>query len=62
VIRYSVAPAGPGVVFLSEGPASQVRYRLTYTPAGKDSLKIKFEISAPGGQFTTYIEAGAHRD
>ena len=62
VIRYSVAPAGPGVVFLSEGPASQVRYRLTYTPAGKDSLNIKFEISAPGGQFTTYIEAGAHRD
>ena len=62
VIRYTVSPAGQGVVFLSDGAVNQVRYRMTYTPAGKDSLKIKFEIAAPGKEFTTYIEAGAHRD
>src|ERR1017187_179412 len=62
VIRYSVAPAGPGVVFLSDGAANQVRYRMTYTPAGQNSLKIKFEIAAPGKEFTTYIEAAARRN
>jgi hypothetical protein len=62
VIRYTVSPAGGGVVFLSDGAASQMRYRMTYTPAGKDSLKIKFEIAPPGQEFTTYIEAGARRD
>jgi hypothetical protein len=62
VIRYSVAPAGPGVVFLSDGAADQARYRLTYTPTGKDSLKIKFEIAAPGKEFAMYIEADAHRN
>jgi hypothetical protein len=62
VIRYTVSPAGRGVVFLSDGAANQVRYRMTYTPAGQDSLKIKFEIAAPGKEFATYIEAGAHRE
>jgi hypothetical protein len=62
VIRYSASPAGGGVVFLSDGAASQARYRMTFTPAGQDSLKIKFEVAAPGKEFVTYIEAGAHRD
>ena len=62
VIRYTVSPAGQGVVFLSDGAVNQVRYRMTYTPAGKDSLKIKFEIAAPGKEFTTYIEAAARRN
>jgi hypothetical protein len=62
VIRYRVSPSGAGVVFLSEGDASQVRYRLTYTPADKDSVKIRFEIAAPGKDFTTYIDASSHRD
>ena len=62
VIRYALSPAGPGVMFLSDGAANQARYRMTYTPAGKDSLKIKFEVAAPGKDFATYIEAGAHRD
>ena len=62
VIRYTVSPAGGGVVFLSDGAASQMRYRMTYTPAGQNSLKIKFEIAAPGKEFTTYIEAAARRN
>jgi hypothetical protein len=62
VIRYTLSPASQGVVFLSDGAANQMRYRMTYTPTGKDSLKIKFEIAAPGKEFATYIEAGAHRD
>jgi hypothetical protein len=62
VIRYTLSPAGQGVVFLSDGAANQMRYRMTYTPTDRDHLKIKFEIASPGKEFTTYIEAGAHRD
>jgi len=62
VIRYTVSPDGPTLVFLSDGDASQMRYRMTYTLTGKDNLKFKFEIAPPAKDFTTYIEAGAHRD
>jgi hypothetical protein len=62
VIPYTLSPAGQGVVFLSDGPPNQMRYRMTFTPTGPDHLKIKFEIAAPNKEFATYIEAGAHRD
>ena len=62
VIRYTVSQGGQAVVFLSDGPASQMRYRMSYTPTGKDSLRFKFEIAPPAKEFATYIEAGAHRD
>jgi hypothetical protein len=62
VIHYSGAASGAGVVFLSDGKPSEVRYRLTYTPTGKDTLKLQFEIAASGKDFTRYLEAGAHRD
>lgn len=63
VIRYSVeaAPLG-GVVFTAEGPPTQARYRLSYMPTGKDRLKLRFEVADPGKDFTTYIEATAHRE
>ena len=63
VIRYSVAaaPLG-GVVFTAEAPPTQARYRLSYMPAGKDRLKLRFEVADPGKEFTTYIEATAHRE
>jgi len=61
VIAYAVEPAAEGgVAFVSGGPG--VRYRLTYLPSGKDKVKIRFEIAQPGKDFTTYIEAAAHRD
>ncbi|MGA3040716.1 MAG: hypothetical protein ABSF54_08015 [Bryobacteraceae bacterium] len=63
-IRYQVQAAPDGaVVFLSGAEAAAPRYRLTYTPAGQDRVKIKFEIAPPGRpeQFATYIEAGARR-
>jgi hypothetical protein len=62
VIQYSVKAADGGVVFLSEGPQTAPRYRLTYTSTGTDRLKVKFEIAAPGKDFATYIEATARRD
>ena len=61
VIPYSVKPAEGGVVFVSEGAASGTRFRMTYTSTGKDALKFKFEIAAPGKEFAPYIEAAAHR-
>jgi hypothetical protein len=64
-IRYEVygPPDGSAAVFLSAAEPAAPRYRLTYTPAGQDRLKIKFEIAPPGktGEFATYIEAGARR-
>ncbi len=61
VIQYSVKPADGGAVFFTEGPGTAPQYRLTYVPAGKDQLKLKFEIAPPGKDFATYIEATASR-
>jgi hypothetical protein len=62
-IAYAVQPAADGgVTFLSDAPQERMRYRLTYLPAGKDKVKIRFEIAPPGKDFTTYLEAAAHRD
>jgi hypothetical protein len=62
VIQYGVKPANQGVVFVSEGPSSATRYRLTYTKDGADRLKLKFDIAPPGKDFATYIEASAKRE
>jgi len=62
IIHYSVTPAEGGVVFVSEGPPAGPRFRLTYTSAGKDSLKIKFEIATPGQEFAVYLEGKARRE
>ena len=62
VIHYKVSANGQAAVFVSEAPAGQPRFRLTYTPNGKDSVKLRFEIAPPGKDFTTYLEAGARRD
>ncbi len=63
VISYVVQPAAErGVTFLSDAPPARMRYRLTYLPVGKDKIKIRFEIAPPGKDFTTYLEAAAHRD
>ncbi len=62
VIAYKVQPAAEGgVTFLSDAPPAGMRYRLTYLPAGKDKVKIRFEIAPPGKDFSTYLEAMAHR-
>jgi len=62
VIAYQVQPAADGgVTFVSDGPPSGVRYRLTYLPAGKDRVKIRFEIAPPGKDFGKYLEAAVHR-
>ena len=62
IIHYVIKPSGNTAVFLSEGPQDAPRFRLTYTSAGPDRLKVKFEIAPPGKDFATYIEAGARRD
>lgn len=62
VIRYSVNASATGVVFVSDGKPSQERYRLTYTPTGNDTLKLQFEVAAPGKDFVRYLEATARRD
>lgn len=35
---------------------------MTYTSTGKDTLRFKFEIAAPGKEFAPYLEATAHRE
>jgi hypothetical protein len=66
IIHYAIKPSANSAVnsavFLSEGPQDAPRFRLTYTGAGPDRLKLKFEIAPPGKDFATYIEASAHRD
>ena len=62
VIHYNVKPAEGGVVFVSDGAPSSARFRMTYTGTGKDTLKFKFEVAAPGKEFAPYLEAAAHRE
>jgi hypothetical protein len=62
VIQYSVKPVPNGVVFESAPSQIAPRYRLTNTSSGAGTMKIKFEIAPPGKDFTTYIEASAHRE
>jgi hypothetical protein len=58
IVHYLVQVRGPKeVVFLSEAPASEPHYRLTYTLAADGTLGGRFEI-APGGApdtFGTYL-------
>jgi hypothetical protein len=62
VIPYTVKTADGGLVFVSDGAPSSTRFRMTYTSTGKDTLKFKFEIAAPGKEFVPYLEAAAHRE
>jgi hypothetical protein len=62
VIRYAVKPVEGGVAFVSDGAATEARYRLTYTSAARDRVKIRFEVAPPGKEFAAYLDAGAHRD
>jgi hypothetical protein len=62
VIAYAVKAVEGGVAFTSDNPADQTRYRLTYTAAGKDRTRIKFEIAPPGQEFAQYLEATVRRE
>jgi hypothetical protein len=62
LLQYSVKPSEGGAVFVSEGAPSSGRFRMTYTSTGKDTLRFKFEIAAPGKEFAPYLEATAHRE
>jgi hypothetical protein len=61
VIRYDVATSANSAVFLSEPPGPH--YRLSYTAKNPNQLFIKFEIAPPDkpDEFSSYIEASAHR-
>ena len=61
VIQYSVRAAANSAVLTSDGSRDATRYRLTYTAAGKDQVKIKFEIADAGKDFAVYLEASARR-
>jgi len=61
VIRYTVTPAGSGLVFESEAGEPGMHYRLTYTPAG-ERIKGKFEMRAPGeAQYKSYLDFAVRR-
>jgi hypothetical protein len=65
VINYAIAfnDSTGAIVFTSEASANAMRFKLTYTPVGKDKVNIKFEIAQPDkpDAFSTYIEATAVR-
>jgi hypothetical protein len=62
VIRYSVTASPGGVVFVSDGKPDEARYRLTYTATGKDTLRLQFEVAAPGKDFVRYLDGTMRRD
>jgi len=62
VIRYTGTASAGGVVFVSDGKPDEARYRLTYISTGKETVKIQFEVAAPGKDFVRYLEGSARRD
>jgi hypothetical protein len=55
VIRYKISsPAADSVVFESDGTQPGPKYRLSYWME-RGSLKGKFEVAPPGGEFKTYM-------
>lgn len=60
-IAYSVTTSEGKAVFLSEDSPGP-HFRLTYSRSDPDHVKLKFEIAPPGKEFSTYIEAGVHRE
>jgi hypothetical protein len=65
VINYTAAFSKEErtLTFISDAAAPGPRFRLSYTPKGPDSVRIKFEIAPPGqpDAFKTYLEGGASR-
>jgi hypothetical protein len=51
------------LTFLSDAAPAGPRFRLSYTQAEGEVLRIKFEIAPPGkpDAFRTYLEGSAHR-
>jgi hypothetical protein len=52
------------LTFVSDATPSTPRFRLSYTHGEGETLRIKFEIAAPGkpDEFKTYLEGAAHRE
>jgi hypothetical protein len=65
VIEYAISTSSDGrrIEWLSVPQAGQPRFRLTYIFTSLDSLKLRFEIAAPGqlGKFSLYLETSARR-
>jgi hypothetical protein len=61
IIEYTVSYSGKSVIFLSEKQANAPIFRLIYTPLDTCIVNTKFEISADGINFNTYIEGISKR-
>jgi hypothetical protein len=65
VIQYAVeiASAGDRLVMLSNAAPQTPRFRLTYSRAANDRVKVLFEMAPPGApdRFSTYIEGTVRR-
>jgi hypothetical protein len=59
--RVTLSPAGPSVVFESEGAAGEPRFRLSYEVAAGGDLTIVFSIAPPGEDFRAYTSGTARR-
>ncbi|HVN59314.1 MAG TPA: hypothetical protein VMT63_13520 [Bacteroidales bacterium] len=60
-INYSVSYLENSVVFTSDRSGNIPAFRLTYTPEGKDSVDIAFDMSREDGKFVTYLEGKSVR-
>ena len=61
VIRYGITMFGDRIIFATDPAEHGPRYRLTYEREGSDTLRVQFEIAAPGKTFATYVTGTAKR-
>jgi hypothetical protein len=62
VIRYNLSIPSPNrAVFESDRAQPGPKYRLSYWIEGA-SLRVKFEIAPPGGEYKTYTSGALKRD
>ena len=55
-INYTVTYADKKIILLSDKIKGQPVFRLTYTMLDAETANTKFEMSADGEKFTTYVE------
>jgi hypothetical protein len=61
VIHYGVSCSENKAVFLSDTPASGMRFRLTYEKKSADELEIAFAMAPPNQDFHPYLKGTVKR-
>src|SRR5271169_1759634 len=61
VLHYVISSSENALVFVSDGPASVPRFRLTYKKKSENTLQIDFAMAPPNQDFHPYVSGTVTR-